>query len=669
MSKLQKEGVQMKIEAEIITLRAELREHAHRYYNATPTITDAEYDQKFRRLKELETKYPDFDDPNSPTKRVGSASVSSFAKVKHLEKMLSLDNTYNAGETFNFFPTAGVLGGIVCEPKIDGMSLTLHYKGGALVKAVTRGDGSVGDDVTANARTVKDIPLVLSQKWTGEIRGEIFMRFSVFNKLNAAATANGEDTFANPRNAANGSMKSKDSSEVAKRSLSFLGYYAAGDNPGLANPGTHEETLVLLRRLGVPVPDYVTIKLAATSIESYIQAFDAKRKTLDFPVDGAVFKINDLALRSQLGDGTRAPKWACAFKFPPERVVTRLLSIELSVGRLGTITPVANLKPIAISGATVSRASLCNFEEIARLDVNVGDDVYVERSAEVIPKVLGVANKLDNGVFPTPTACPSCGTAIARVENADGSEGVSYRCPNKSCKAQVFQRLKHAVSKGALDIDGCGDALITTLMEAGVSKLSDLFSVDPSSLKTAARKKFLSEREKAKNKPLWRKIYALGAESVGQSYSKDLEARYASIVEIAEAPEADLEKIMGKVATATFRKFLLDEAEEIEKLDALGLKFESNKAVGPLTGKTFVITGQLTTGSRGQVSEKIEKCGGTCKGSVSRKVDFLVVGEGGGDNKAEAAAKNGTKCITEEQLYAMMGTPMEVADDQLLDDE
>jgi DNA ligase (NAD+) len=635
----------------INNLRAKLHQANVDYYvHSSPTITDAEYDRLLRELKELEDRNPSLVDPNSPTARVGAAEISSFAKVRHTKPMLSLDNAFTVDEVLDHLkhPNAGVL----VEWKIDGLSLSLIYENGQLVRAVTRGDGTIGDDVTINARTIADIPLVLPTALNVEVRGEVYMPKDVFAKLNRQRQAEGEELFANPRNAASGTMKQKNPVEVARRKLRFLAYHYSR-----TNVETQGQSLSALKHLGFNVPETMMCSLSDRArVNECINLASIRRNNLPFEVDGLVFKLDNLKLQEEAGYGTRSPKWAIAFKFPAERKATKLNSITVQIGRTGTLTPVAELEPILIAGTTVKRASLCNQDEIVRLGINVGDDVLVEKAGEIIPKVVGLSQKVKQGHWLMPTHCPCCNT---RIEKEEGQ--VAYYCPNFACPDQVFERLEHAVCKRSLDIDGCGESQIRQLIANGVKTLKDLFSIENVSfLGTASQAKFVREREKAKKAPLWRKLHALGIEGLGSTSCKELAARFTSLEQMVDH-DAEVKSILGPVAACNFFATIETLIDEIAKLDALGFTFEEDaKARGVLSGKVFVITGAMLSGSRDQVSAKIEGLGGTVKPSVSKKVNFLVKGDGAGANKTEAATKYGTKIITEDELYRLMGVELTV---------
>lgn len=645
-------------------LRSELHQHIHNYHVlAQPTITDEHYDQLFEELQTLEAQFPELADPNSPTARVGSQSIDSFEKVKHCVAMLSLENTFAAEEVVSYFKgkvrdQANPLG--VVEPKIDGLSMSLIYKDGQLVKAITRGDGSVGDDVTANARTIKSIPL--TPQFSGEVRGEVYMPKKQFERLNAKLDKEGDELFANPRNAAAGSMKRKNPADVAERGLAFLAYHVVkSDYLGTADAVSQHERLKQLQALGfrtplesgVPVIDLFDLD----QVKSAIEGWSIGRSTLDYDIDGLVFKVNDIKTQVSLGLNNRAPNWATSYKFPPERKVTKLLGITVQVGRLGTLTPVAELQPVNLAGTVVKRASLHNADEIQRLGINIGDEVIIQKAAEIIPQVVGVANKLSRGVWSMPDRCPCCNSAVDRLANK-----VAIVCTARMCKDQVFARLEHAVKKQSLDIDGCGEQSIKAMVDRGINSLSDLFAADDLSfLGVAASKRVAAGLKKAKTAPLWRKLHALGIDGIGVTTCKELANRWNSLPDMLDNLD-EVSKLFGPVTFSNFRNYFEhdDNMAELEKLIGLGFVFEDEKKSGPLVGKVFCITGGMLSGSRDEVSAKIESLGGSVKSSVSKKVHYLVVGDGAGNNKSADARKNGTQCISEKELYDIMGLPMEI---------
>jgi len=648
----------------IAELTAELNEHCHSYYvlNAA-VITDAEYDDKFSELRKLEAAHPTLALANSPTKRIGGVATS-FAKVRHGRKMLSLDNTYTGAEVIKWF---GEEKDVSLHPKIDGASLKLVYKDGELVQAVTRGDGTSGEDVTANARTIMTVPLALIEPVNIEVVGEVYMRYSVFNELNRQLEDDGEDLFANPRNAAAGSLKLKNAAEVASRNLSFVAYGTATDVAGVTTQRALDEYLECLGFQSVYMLPTVssTENLArvvafttVVELDALIGGCDMLRGLYDLATDGLVFKVNSLEKQRELGDGTRSPKWAVAYKYPPERKVTKLVNVVVQVGKTGKVTPVAELAPVHLSGTTVTKASLCNANEIERLGVDIGDDVLVEKSAEIIPKVMGCAKPSPGkSVWKMPAACPCCGTPLVKPEGF-----VDYYCPNTVlCDDQIFARLKHALGKQCLDVDGCGDVMVRVLMDNGVRRLSDVFAFNKirDVVKASASVRFYRGRAAAKKVPLWRKLHALGIEGMGKSRCQDVASRFGTIRNIVDKL-FELKPMLGEVVYKNFVEQL--DADEIERLEGHGVVFEDDRAsIGLLSGKSFVITGTLTTGTRDQVSRRIEEAGGVCKSTVSRTTSFLVIGEAGGAQKVTRAATYNVPTISEKELYEMMGVPMPVA--------
>ncbi len=653
-----------------------IRTHDVAYYvYGKPTITDFDYDVLMRELKEVE-RVAGRALPGSPTQRVGSDLDAAFAKVNHLRPMLSLDNVFTPAEAVKFFSALPLQGTwtsfvLTVEAKIDGLAVELRYRDGQLAQAVTRGDGAVGDDVTANVRAIRGVPLAIDYPADLDVRGEVYMRRSVFASLNEAREAAGDEAFANPRNAAAGSFKQRNPSEVAARRLSFVAYWSTMP-AGL----TQQDVTAELMDLGFPTLNVMPMTVKDTNacmswvcsdstdptrIASAISAVEGLRDLLDLEIDGAVIKLNSRELQEEVGARSKAPLWGCAYKFPPARTSTILEGIEITVGRTGQITPNARLKPVLLSGSTVSNASLMNVDELARIgSPGIGDEVWVEKSAEIIPRVVGVKTKNSSAPWQLPVACPFCGTALVR-------KGVHFFDPNKACPERVFMRLRHATGKGYLDWDGMGEAQVRSLVQAGVRSLPDLFALSDEGLnvlKPAARKKFLAERERVKQAPLWRKLACLGIEDVGRSLGKDLANRYGSLDAIIAAIETgDVKSVLGDVALGYLIAYLKDEINDLARLEELGFVFaDTTRTVGPLSGKTLVITGGLMSGTREVVSTRIEAAGGVTKSSVTKAVDYLVVGEAPGDGKTKAAARHGTKIISEIELYALMNVPMPTDD-------
>ena len=651
----------MEVNTRIKHLRDEITRYNHQYYtlDCSP-ITDAQFDKLYGELVELERKHPQLIDPHSPTQRVGAKSTTGFKKVKHTDKrMLSLDNMRSAAEVIHCLGTVEVM----MEPKVDGASLKLIYRNGKLMQAVTRGDGSIGDDVTANARAIVNIPLILTEKLTRIDDGEIYMPFTTFNELNAKLELEGYEPMANPRNAASGAIKLLDPMEVRARDLRFVAYGSTTELNGITTQLQLAEYLEILSFQSIfQLPTVKSCQSVADSflieseaaLEQRIAAADICRAALDLPTDGLVFKINDLNKQLELGEGTKYPHYACAFKFPPERKETTLLSFTIQIGRTGKVTPVAELEPVVLSGTTVRRASLCNQDEIERLKIDVGDTVFVEKSAEVIPKVMGVAKKVSSSIYRLPDKCPGCGQ---KLENPEGM--VDWFCVNPDCPDQIHGRLKHGCGKEALDIDGCGETLVRTLMENGVRKLSDVFKVNPSFLKSAVRRRFEAGRAASPKQPLWRKLHALGIEGFGHSLCQAVASRWSSLAEaFSEKHCAHFKKLVGAVVFESIVDFCANNSAEIDELDKLIGLSSSEEATGPLKGIAFCITGDLLSGSRSDVSKRIESAGGLVKSSVTRHVNYLVQGTETGRIKREKAEKLGVPVITEEKLYEMMGQEM-----------
>ncbi len=654
----------------ILELRQELTEHAFRYYvSNSVAISDQEYDQKMKELVELEKEHPEMSDPNSPTMRVGSILPTSLRKVRHKVRMLSLDNVNNLEETMNFFKSfAGQE--VTIEMKIDGCSLDLTYEKGCLTQAVTRGNGVEGELVTENARTIRTIPTILRKPVDISVRGEVYWRISKFNAFNAKLPE--AERYANPRNGASGIIRSKDSKEVAPCGLDFVAYSIPTDVP----PGvkTQEALLDYLEHLGfvstltLPVVrdmaglPYMTAVAEPGELMEAITFLKDYRSALDMDTDGLVIKVSSLATQQDAGEGTKSPKWGAAYKFPPEARPTRFLKVTLQVGKTGQITPVAELDPVELGGVVVRRVNLCNQDELDRLGIDIGDYVLVQRSGEVIPKIIGLArpahDKTDhNKSYQMPKVCPCCATPLVRPEGL-----VNMFCNNPECYDQVFARLCFAVGKDALDIKGCGENAIKTLMDdANVRQLSDLYAIKTfSMLKPAVAQKLKDGLAKAKSTSLWRKLSALSIEGIGKVSCQDLATKYCAL----DAMVGDLpgvKDLIGEVATTSLLSYFSDHLEEIERLASFGFTFEEDrKAAGPLSGKSFCITGALMSGKRDHVSALIERKGGVVKGTVTKKVDYLIQGLGGGQRKAAGSAKLGTKVISEEELYQMIGEPMPV---------
>jgi DNA ligase (NAD+) len=653
---------------QILDLRKQLEEHSYRYYVSNCTlISDQEYDHLFRTLQDLEKQHPEMADPNSPTSRIGSPLPSSLKKVRHKTKMLSLDNIMNMDETMLFFHEQASQE-VTLEMKIDGLSLHLRYTAGRLVQAITRGDGTEGEDVTANARTIHTIPLTLRQPVDIEVRGEAYWRLSSFTAYNAKLPE--EDQYANPRNGVSGVLRQKDSKETAAGHLDFVAYSVPTDLP--AGVKTQEDLLAYLESLGFRSTmtlevtkdmcglPYVTSLVHPDHLKNALDFMYEYCNALDLDTDGVVIKLSSLDLQRDLGEGERAPHWAAAYKFPPEAKATKLLDITVQVGKTGQITPVAQLEPVSLGGAVVRVASLCSQDELNRLGIDIGDYVFVQRSGKVIPKISGLARpsptKTNLGKsFQLPKCCPCCKTTLVRYEGK-----VHQFCPNQNCHDQVFGRLVHATGKNGLDIDGCGEVGVQTLIEkANVTKLSDLFApLDFSCFKAAQRKKVQESLERAKTGPLWRKIAAFNIDGIGKISAQDLATKFNSLLAMID-DEPGVISVVGKVAAANLRQWLDENIDELGRLNSFGFTLkEDAQASGSLSGKSFCITGKLISGPRDDISALIQQHGGRVLGAVTRKCQYLVQGGGGGNNKAAGAAKWGTKVISEEELYGLLGMPM-----------
>lgn len=657
-------------------LCAEIDRHNHRYYELdAPLISDAEYDALFRALLDLEAAHPELVTSASPSQRVGAAPLAKFAPVPHAIPMLSLKNVKDASEFVEFDAsirgTFLALTGTIeyaCEMKLDGVAVELTYEAGQLVAGSTRGDGFTGENILANLRTIAAIP----QRLTGEhpqlvdVRGEVFMELAAFQELNRRQEEAGERSFANPRNAAAGSLRQLDAAVTAGRPLRLC-CYGVGRLDGSA-PATQLELLHWLQQWGLPVnlADTATARGPAAVIAYYQQLF-TRRDTLPFEIDGAVVKVNDLAQQQELGEVSRSPRWAVAFKFPPRQAETVVEAVSLQVGRTGAITPVAHLQPVEVSGVMVARASLHNWDEINRLGLRIGDWVIVERAGDVIPDVVKVLSDRRSGMeppVPPPEHCPECSGVVAKPGN-----GVVYRCVNPLCPAQALQRLKHFVSRQAMDIDGLGEKQLVQLLERGrIEDVADLYHLDSVDLFALERMgetlagKLLQAIDASRSRPLSRLLYALGIRHVGEHTARILAKRFASLDEVAAAGIEQLKgihEIGDKVAEAVVDYFASPANQLLlKKLLQFGVRPAAEATVqqgGPLQGLTLVITGTLSTLDRNAAEALVERLGGRAAGSVSKKTDYLVAGENAG-SKLERARSLGIKIIDEAEFLRMTGT-------------
>ncbi|MBQ7311308.1 MAG: NAD-dependent DNA ligase LigA [Alistipes sp.] len=656
---------------EIESLREQLNYHNHKYYvENSPEISDYDFDSMMRRLMELEAEHPQYYDPLSPSVRVGSDRSSEFASVAHRYPMLSLSNTYSIEELSAFIERIEQQQGItefVCELKFDGTAISLTYEGGRLVRAVTRGDGTTGDDVTANVKTIRSIPLTLSGEdfpELFEIRGEIFMPYASFDRLNSEREAAGEALFANPRNAAAGTLKQQQSAVVAKRGLDCTLYQMAGDNLPFTN---HIENLEAARRWGFKVSEHMTLCRGAKEVIEYINHWDEARKSLPYPTDGVVIKVNDFALRRSLGFTAKSPRWAVAYKFKAESALTRLVSVDFQVGRTGAITPVANLEPVLLAGTTVKRASLHNAEQIAALDIRIGDKVYVEKGGEIIPKITGVElseREADSTPFEYITLCPECGAKLVRFEGE-----AKHYCPNQSgCRPQILGRIIHFIRRKAMNIDGLGAETVELLFENGlIADIADLYTLKATDLAVLPRlgeksaDNIISSIEASKSVPFARVLFGLGIRFVGETTAKYMASHFKSLDAIMAADSTtlqDAEEVGDKIAQAIIEYFADPvNLAIIERLRAAGLQFESEQAVRSsniLEGKNVVVSGKFSVYSRDELKALIESHGGKNQSGVSSNTDFIVAGENMGPAKLQKAEKLGVTILTEQQFIELI---------------
>ncbi|NBP05640.1 MAG: NAD-dependent DNA ligase LigA [Bacteroidetes bacterium] len=659
---------------QIDELTATLKEHNYRYYVLSePTISDLEFDRLLKQLEYLESQFPELAHADSPTRIVGGGIVNEFETVKHRRRMLSLGNTYNETELREFDNRIRKAIGneieYVCELKIDGLAISLFYENGKLAQAVTRGDGVQGDDVTANVRTIRSLSTELHGNYPPEfeIRGEIFMHRKGFEKLNNERIAAGEPAYANPRNVASGSLKLKDSSEVAKRPLDITLYHLLGDNLPYK---THADCIDAARSWGLKTADTTEVCKGIDEVIRFLEKWDKKRHDLGFDTDGVVIKVNSLALQEELGYTAKVPRWAIAYKFQTESATTRLLDITYQVGRTGAITPVAELEPVFLLGTTVKRASLHNANEIERLDVRVGDLVFVEKGGEIIPKITGVdfSQRPENSL-PTKyiAHCPECGTALVRKENE-----AQHYCPNEDgCAPQVIGKIEHFVARKALNIDSIGSEMAKTLYKQGLVKdISDLYALKTEDLLKLERmgeksaQNIIDGIQQSKNVPFERVLFGMGIRYVGETVAKKLAQALGNIDTLMHADKETLLGIdeIGDVIAESLTSYFSEPEHQnlVEKLKAAGLQMESaaktqTQKGSTLAGLTFVISGVFSRMSRDEAKEIIEAQGGKCSGSVSSKTDYLLAGEGMGPAKLEKATQLGVKIISEDDLMSMIG--------------
>lgn len=656
-------------------LREILNRHNYNYYvlNA-PTVSDREFDTLLRELDDLEKAHPEAFDPLSPTQRVGSDLSHGFRQVRHVYPMLSLGNTYSVEEVDDFLRRAkdslvGQPVTIVGEMKFDGTSISLIYEHGRLVRAVTRGDGEKGDDVTENVKTIRSIPLVLhggGYPDMFEIRGEIVLPWAAFDRLNREREFNEEPLFANPRNAASGTLKLQNSAEVARRGLDAYFYYLLGENLPADN---HYDNMMAAKKWGFKVSDAMTRLESISEVDSFISYWDTARKELPVATDGLVFKVNSLRQQLNLGYTAKSPRWAIAYKFAAERALTPLKYVSFEVGRTGVITPVANLEPVLLSGTIVKRASLHNEDIIRQLDIHESDFLYVEKGGEIIPKITGVdVDQRRPGAKPVEfvSHCPVCGSPLVRVEGE-----ASWVCPDKyGCPPQIAGRIEHFVGRRAMNIDGIGEETVAAMMHAGLVKniadLYDLTAADLMTLDGFARKSaegIVKGVRDSVNVPFERVVFALSIPFVGETVAKKLARAVRNIDTMMTMSAEQLQAIddIGPKIAEKVVEFFADQSnrEIVERLRVAGLKMEIDSAESDggsdvLTGKTIVISGTFALHSRDEYKEMIERNGGKNSGSISKKTDFVLAGENMGPAKLEKARSLGVPIIDETQFLAML---------------
>lgn len=663
---------------QIDKLREKIRHHEHLYYVMdAPEITDAEYDLLMQELKKLEEAHPELVKPDSPTQRVGGKPREGFRKQEHSRPMLSLDNAYNEDELRAWDRRVHELAGAkveyVCELKLDGMSLAMWYRDGALDKGVTRGDGYTGEDVTGNVRTIRSVPLSISSaelKKSGlpkdfEVRGEVIMPIAAFDRMNDEREQQGLARFANPRNAAAGTIRVLEPNIVAQRRMDFFAYFALKADGTDALP-RHSEALDALSKAGFKVNPNRAVAKDVDEVLGFIQKWEGRRDSLPYEIDGIVIKVDLTAMQRELGFTGKAPRWAIAYKYAARAGETIIEDIRVQVGRTGKLTPVAALKPVAIGGTTVTRATLHNADEIERLGVKIGDWVVVERGGDVIPKVVKVLDDKQHPrgtrTFHMPTKCPECGGKIVRAEGE-----ADHRCVNAACPAKLREEILHFASRGVMNIEGMGESLVNQLADAGLVKtVADIFELSEEKLLILERmgkksaQNVLGQIERAKTLPLERVIYGLGIRMVGERTAELLAEHFGSMDKFMAASEEELTEVneVGPRVAASIREFFGEKRnrELLERLREAGLQFTgvAKKRGTQLAGQTFVITGTLPTYSRDEAKRLIEDAGGKTSGSVSKKTDYVLAGAEAG-SKLDRAKELGITVIDEAQLVKMIG--------------
>ena len=670
-------GKTMKVkeaESRIKYLREQIAYNSKLYYeNDAPVISDYEYDAMFRELGDLEAAYPELDSPTSPTKRVGGKALDKFEKFTHTVQMGSLTDVFSYEELEDFVnKTNAILGDAEysVEPKIDGLSVSLVYRDGKFERGATRGDGFIGEDVTENLKTVKTIPLELTEKLPYLcVRGEVYMPRAVFEQLNKIREEEGQPLFANPRNAAAGSLRQLDPKIAASRRLAiFVFNLQEGEiYPDGRNPKTHLETLERLAQLGFTVLPETVKANGYSAVKDHVAYLWEKRPELSFDMDGAVIKVNDLEGRRTVGEGTSTPKWAVAYKYPPEEKRTKLISIDIQVGRTGVLTPTANLEPVRLAGTTVSRATLHNVNFISERDIRIGDTVVVRKAGEIIPEILESVKSERDGtetVFEMPDVCPSCGHPVVRDECGDGA---AIRCVYAGCPAQNARGIVHFASKGAMNIDGLGPQVVELLLSNGkIKDIADLYTLrieDIENLDRMGRKSaenLVNAIEQSKSRGLERLLYALGVRQVGEVAAETIAGKMRTIEACMEASADDFTKVedIGEITASALVEFFASEEtrELIRRLKELGLKTDATaqEREETLSGLTFVLTGTLPTMTRDEASALIKQAGGKVSGSVSKKTSYVVAGEEAG-SKLTKANELGVKVIDEDGLMRLLG--------------
>ena len=645
----------------ILYLRDRIEYHRKKYYlEDAPEISDAEFDEMYRRLEELEAAHPEMHDDNSPIYRVGGPVLDKFEKHVHTVPLKSLTDVFSFEELDDFLQKTADCGGYTVEKKIDGLSVALIYRNGRFISGATRGDGSVGEDVSANLRTVHSIPMSIDYDGYLEVRGEIFMPRASFEKLNAAREETGEALFANPRNAAAGSLRQLDSKVTAKRNLDIFVFNLQKCDRTFQ---THAETLDFISSLGFHTLDY-TVAKTPDEVKNAVRAIGEARQGLPYDIDGAVIKVNDLKMREELGEGSNVPKWAVAYKFPPERATTELLDIYVQVGRTGVLTPNALLKPVRLAGTTVSRATLHNIDNIRLKDIRIGDKVIVQKAGDIIPEVVGSVKDEEHekrAEYKMPETCPSCGEKTVRIEGE-----AKTVCTNAACPAQRQRAIEHYASKDAMNIDGMGPAAVKALIDAGlIETVADLYALRVEDVETLDRmgrksaENLISSIERSKSAGPARLIYALGIPNVGEKAGKALADEYADVDRLFEASEEEIAAIpdFGQITAECVVSFFSHPQTRIlvDRLKEAGVQTvceKKEKKSGVFAGKTFVLTGTLPTLSRAQATEIIEAHGGKTSSSVSKNTDYVLAGEEAGSKLTKAQALN-LPIIDEETFLKM----------------